>query len=95
MGPVHEKDTRVNVNAMKKMERRPVVRSAVASILFDHEAGSLMSNAPKNDIANTTRRRKKIMLHVADVESAFSELAPKIPVMSRPRATYITMIESP
>ena len=36
-----------------------------------------------------------MMLHTADVESALSELAPKIPVIMRPRATYITMIETP
>ncbi len=46
-----------------------------------------MSNAPKNEIANTTRRRKNMILHVAEVESAFSELAPNKPVMSKPRAT--------
>ena len=87
IGPVHEKDTNVRVNAMKNMDSRPVVRSAVASILFDHDAGSFMSKAPKNEMANTTRRRKKMMLQVADVDSALSELAPKRPVISRPRAT--------
>ncbi len=84
MGPVHEKLTRVRVNAMKNMLSRPVVRSAELSILLAHEAGSFMSNAPKNDIANTTSSRKKMMLQVALVESALSELAPNMAVMSRP-----------
>ena len=85
IGPVQENDTSVRVKAMKKMESRPVVFSAVASILFDHDSGSLMSKAPKKLMANTTSRRKKMMLQTAEVESALSELAPKIPVMSRPR----------
>ena len=87
MGPVQENDTRVRVNAMKKMESRPEVRSADASIRLLHEAGSFMSNAPKNEMAKTTRSRKKMMLNVAEVESSLSLLAPKMAVMIRPSAT--------
>ncbi len=86
MGPVHENDTRVRVNAMKKMLRSPVVRSAVESILFAHDEGRVMSNAPKKETANTTRSRKKIMLHTALVDNALSELAPNSAVMISPKA---------
>ena len=72
---------------MKKMESRPEVRSADASIRLLHEAGSFMSNAPKNEMAKTTRSRKKMMLNVAEVESSLSLLAPKMAVMIRPSAT--------
>ena len=86
IGPVHENDTNVSVNAIKKMLRSPVVASALLSILFAHESGSLMSNAPKNEIANTTSIAKKMMLKMAFVESALSELAPNSAVISNPRS---------
>ena len=87
MGPVQENDTRVRVNAMKKIESRPEVRSAEASMRLLQEAGSLMSKAPKNEIAKTTSSRKKMMLQVAEVESSLSLLAPNTAVITRPRAT--------
>lgn len=95
IGPVQENDTRVSVNAMKKMPMRPVVLSARASIRLMNFEGSLMSNAPKNDTANTTSSRKKMMLQTALVDSALSELAPNRRVTTMPRSTYITTMESP
>ena len=95
MGPVHENDTRVRVKAMKNMLSMPVVRSAVASILLAHFDGRRMSNAPKNDIANTTRSRKNMMLHTALVDKALSELGPKAAVTRSPRRRYMMMIEAP
>ena len=95
IGPVQENETSTRVNAMKKILRRPVVLSTVESILLLHDEGSVISNAPKNEIANITRRRKKIMLQMALVAMAFSALAPNMAVMISPIATYITIMESP
>ena len=84
MGPVHEKETRASVNAIKKMLMIPVVDSALLSTLVDHLDGNLMSNAPKNEIANTSKSRKKAMLNTAFVARSFSLLAPKIAVIVSP-----------
>ena len=95
IGPVHEKETRARVNAMKKIERYPVVLSTLESILFDQEAGSVSSNPPMNDTANTTRRMKNAMLKPALVASSLSAEAPNIIVTSSPSRTYMTMMEIP
>ena len=95
IGPVQENETKASVKAMKKMLSKPVVFSAAESILLLHDSGRVISKAPKNEMANTTSNKKKMMLHTALVARALSELAPKIIVMSTPRNTYINMIESP
>ena len=87
MGPVHEKDTNVNVKAIRKMLRRPVVFSALLSTALLHEAGNVISKAPKNDAANTTNIKKNRILNTALVERAFSALAPKISVTANPKIT--------
>ena len=87
IGPVHEKDTRVRVNAMRKMLSIPLVFSDLASILLLHDEGSVISNAPKKEAANTTSSRQKKMLNIALVERALSALAPKSIVTTRPNTT--------
>ena len=87
MGPVHENDTSVSVNAMRKMLSSPLVFSDFWSILLLHDEGSVISNAPKNDAANTTSSRQKKMLNTALVDSALSALAPKSSVTTRPSST--------
>ena len=83
-GPVHEKDTRARVNAIKKILITPVVCSAFPSIAFDHLDGNLISNAPKNEIPNTTSKIKNIMLNTALVANSFNFPAPKIAVIAKP-----------
>ena len=58
MGPVQEKETKARVKAMKKIPKNPPLFEA-ESALVTHVFGRLISNAPRNEIANTTRRRKK------------------------------------
>ena len=65
----------------------PLVFSDFWSILLLHDEGSVISNAPKNDAANTTSSRQKKMLNTALVDSALSALAPKISVTTRPSST--------
>ena len=95
IGPVHEKETMTKVNAMSMILRKPEVLLDLAFSAVDHELGKVISNAPKNDAANTTNIRKKMMFTTALVLSAFNADAPKISVISRPNPTYINMILSP
>ena len=87
MGPVQEKDTSTRVNAMRKILSKPVVRSDFWSILFDHEAGSVNSKAPKKEAAKIMSNRAKKILNQALVLSAFNALAPNKAVTSSPNAT--------
>ena len=87
MGPVQEKLTSVRVNAMRKMPSKPPVFSALESTALLHEDGSVSSNAPKNEAANTTNRRKKKILNTAFVAKELSALAPNRAVTNKPRAT--------
>ena len=55
--------------------------------MLDQESGSFISNAPRNEIANRTSNKKKMMLHTAFVASAFKPLGPKMAVTISPNAT--------
>ena len=65
MGPVHENDTNVRVKAIRKILSMPLVFSDFMSILLLHDDGNVISNAPKNDAANTTSRRQKKILKMS------------------------------
>ena len=87
IGPVQEKDTNESVNAIRKILSNPVVDSALLSTALLHFEGNVISNAPKNEAANTTNIRKKRILKIALVDKAFNALAPKINVIAKPNAT--------
>ena len=87
IGPVHEKETKVKVKAIRKMLSKPVVCSALLSTALLHDEGKVISNAPKNEAANTTSIRKNRMLNTALVERAFKALAPKMSVTANPNIT--------
>ena len=91
----HENDTNVRVNAIKKILSSPLVASALLSTLLDQLDGSVNSKAPKNEAAKTTSKRQNNILKIAFVARAFNALAPKINVIAKPNATYITTIEAP
>lgn len=95
MGPVHEKETRTRVNAMKKMLSTPEVDSALPSAALLHLEGNLMSKAPKNEMAKRTRRAKNIRLNTALVAISLSLPAPNISVIAMPSIRNMTMMESP
>jgi hypothetical protein len=95
IGPVHENDTNTKVKAINKMLRNPAVESAFASSFVDHEAGNVISKAPKNEMANTSNMAKKMRLNTALVDMLFRALAPKISVIRIPSATYINTMASP
>ena len=87
IGPVQENDTITNVNAISKMLRKPVVLLDLLFRAVDHELGSVISNAPKNDAANSTKIKKNMMFTTAFVLSAFNAEAPKTNVTSSPNPT--------
>ena len=95
IGPVQENDTITNTNDIKNMLIKPVVDDALASILDDHDAGSVISNAPKNEMANTTNKAKRNTLNIALVDSELSALGPNMSVMSRPSITYMMIMPRP
>ena len=85
IGPVQENDTSDNVNAIRNILNSPVVCSALLSTALLHFEGRVISNAPKNDAANTRSIRQNRMLKTAFVDNALRALAPKISVMASPR----------
>ena len=84
MGAVHEKDTSTSVKAIRKMLSRPLVFVALVSTLFAQLSGSLISNQPKNDKANTTSNKKRKILNTAFVDMALSVSLPKMAVTNSP-----------
>ena len=95
IGPVHEKLTSTRVNAIRNMLSKPEVFVALESTALLQLEGSVISNPPKKEAANTSNKRKKKMLNTALVLIAFNALAPNNAVTSNPRAMYITMILRP
>ena len=85
IGAVHENDTNTKVKAIRKIEMRPVVLDAFVSTALAQRSGSLISNHPKNEKANTNNSKKSTMLNIALVESSLSLLGPKTAVISRPK----------
>ena len=95
IGAVHEKLTSTRVNAMRKIDSRPVVLLALVSTLLAQLSGSLISNQPKKLKANTTSSAKRKILNTALVDSALSVLGPKRAVTPIPSVRKITTIEAP
>ena len=87
IGPVQEKDTMTNVNAISKILKKPVVLLDLLLSAVDHELGNVISKAPKNDAANTTKIRKNMIFTTALVLNALSADAPKMRVTSKPNPT--------
>ncbi|EJX10242.1 hypothetical protein EVA_01626 [gut metagenome] len=84
---MQEKDTNAKVKAIKKMDNKPVVFSALLSTAAPHEEGREISKPPKKLAANTTSIKQKNILNTALVERSLSALAPKMEVMINPKAT--------
>ena len=87
MGPVQEKLTRLNVKAMRKMLSRPVVLLDLRSTALVQLLGNVISKPPRKLAPKTRSMRKKKMLKIAFVLSAFSALAPNMSVTKRPNRT--------
>ena len=86
IGPVQEKETNAKAKAIKNNPIKPPL-SDLASILFTHELGKLISKAPKNDIANTTNSTKNRKLKMPLLANSFKASDPKIKVIKIPNAT--------
>ena len=92
IGPVQEKETTTNANAIKKMPTNPPL-SPCASILFTNEDGNTISNAPKKDAAKTNNNIKITKLNPALVANVFSAPPPQMAEMPSPNVTKITIID--
>ena len=66
-GAVHENDTSTSVSAIKKMPEILCI-FALESALLVHEDGSVISNAPRNDMPNTINNTNTKMLNAALVD---------------------------
>ena len=86
MGPVHENETNAKVNAIKKIPINPPLLEA-ESALFTQELGNTISNAPKNEIANTINNIKKKMLKYILVANEFKASEPYVAVTTVPNNT--------
>ena len=58
-----------------------------ARALLTHELGKVISNAPRNEMAKTTKSTKKNRLNQTFVLKAFRASAPKVTVTRNPRTT--------
>jgi hypothetical protein len=77
IGPVHENETITVVSPIKNAARIPplsTLESARVTQLF----GRRISNAPKNEIENTTNNTKNIVLGIQWVLNAFANPAPAL-----------------
>ena len=93
-GPVQEKETIAKAKAMNKIPIIPPL-SACESTLLAQEFGSIISKAPKKEMAKTTNKTKKIMLNHGFVDNSFNASAPKITLTNKPITTYIKIIAKP
>ena len=92
-GAVHEKDTSTSVSAIKKIPEKLLVL-AFESTLFVHEAGSVISNAPKNDTPKTMNNTNTKILNRALVEIWYKVFFPKINVSTTAKTVNIPIIET-
>ena len=92
-GAVHEKDTNTRVSAIKKIPEKLWVL-AFESTRFVQEAGSVISNAPKNDIPKTMNKRNTNILNTALVEIWYNVFFPKINVSTTANTVNIPIIET-
>ena len=92
IGPVQEKDTMANVRAMKNMPLK-LPTPALESVAFVQEEGKVISNAPRNEMPNITKTKKKTRLAIQLVESAFSAPAPKTADTNTPKTVKMIIIE--
>lgn len=85
MGAVQEKLTSTRVNAIRKIESSPVFSDALLSMALTQLAGKTISKAPRSDMPNTSRSRKKNILKKALVDRALRAEAPNKAVTMRPK----------
>ena len=68
IGPVQENETSTSVRAMKKIPIRPPLSECLSDLLTS-EVGRTISNAPKNEAANTMNTMKNMMFGIQCVAS--------------------------
>ena len=94
IGPVHEKETKTVVRAIKKAPRYPPL-SAFLSDLFIQEEGRVISNIPKNEKAKSIKITKKSIFGTQCVEIKYIASLPKSKVSTNPITANINIIDPP
>ena len=91
IGPVQENETTASVSAIKKIPRKFPV-PALLSAFVDHDDGSVISKAPRNEMPNARNNAKKTRLAIQLVARLFKAAGPKINVIKNPsRVKMMTM----
>ena len=85
-GPVHEKETKTRVKAMKNTPIKPPL-SDLASTEFTKLEGNTISNAPKKEIPKTMKIAKNKRFGIQWVLKKFAKLAPAKKANSVPKNT--------
>ena len=92
IGPVQEKEISTSVSAIKKMPAK-LCMPAYLSVRVPHEAGRLISKAPRNDMPNNKKITKNIRLASQLVARLFSAAGPNISVIKKPSSVKMMMID--
>jgi hypothetical protein len=90
---VQEKDTITSVSAIKNIPAK-LPTPALESVALVQEEGSVISKAPKKEMANMTMSTKKNRLARQSVESVFNAADPNIADTNTPRMVKMTMMDS-
>ena len=81
-----------SVNAMKKIPKKFPV-PALLSAFVDQEEGSVISNAPKNEMPNRRNNAKNTRLAIQFVARLFNAAGPKINVIKKPSRVKMTTMD--
>ena len=92
-GAVQENETNTNVSAIKNIPEK-LLRLALESALFVHEAGNVISNAPRKEIPKKRNNKKTKILKMALLEIWYKVSFPNAMVSSKPSSVNITTIET-
>ena len=93
IGPVHEKEIRTSVSAIKNIPRK-LCMPALVSLFVAHEAGRVISKAPRKEMPNNKNTAKKIRLAIQLVASLFNAAGPKINVIKKPSNVKMIMMDA-
>ena len=92
-GTVQENETNTNVSAIKNIPEK-LFKPAFESTLFVHDAGNVISKAPRKDIPKMRNKIKTKILKMALLDIWYKVLGPKISVIKKPSIVNMAMIET-
>ncbi|MEJ7676052.1 MAG: hypothetical protein WKF59_25965 [Chitinophagaceae bacterium] len=90
---MHENETSTKVRAIKNIPEKLLIL-ALESILFVHEAGNVISKAPRKEIPKTRNNKKTKILKTALLEIWYKVSLPNAMVSNNPSIVNIATIET-